>query len=84
MNVKKSDMVGSWNIDWQILYTEMNRPTLSGKTILIDLRKKQKGFLRLSTLGGRVVELTEQASATVSLIFVSVKSFTKYIWYFYS
>ncbi|KAL3998071.1 N-terminal region of Chorein a TM vesicle-mediated sorter family protein [Acanthocheilonema viteae] len=63
MNVKKSDMVGSWNIEWQILYTEMNRPTLSGKTIIIDLRKKQKGFLGLSTLGGRVVELTEQASA---------------------
>uniref|UniRef100_A0A915Q109 Vacuolar protein sorting-associated protein 13A n=1 Tax=Setaria digitata TaxID=48799 RepID=A0A915Q109_9BILA len=64
MNVKKSDMVGSWNIEWQILYTEMNRPTLSGKTILIDLRKKQKGFLRFSSLGGRVVELIEQTSAS--------------------
>ncbi|VIO96842.1 Uncharacterized protein BM_BM5678 [Brugia malayi] len=64
MNVRKSDIVGSWNIEWQILYTEMNRPTLSGKTILIDLRKKQKGFLKLSTLGGRVVELIEQASAS--------------------
>ncbi|MCP9261143.1 Vacuolar protein sorting-associated protein 13A [Dirofilaria immitis] len=42
MNVRKSDMVGSWNIEWQVLYTEMNRPTLSDKTILIDLRKKQK------------------------------------------
>ncbi|KAM3721577.1 Intermembrane lipid transfer protein [Dirofilaria immitis] len=64
MNVRKSDMVGSWNIEWQVLYTEMNRPTLSDKTILIDLRKKQKGFLKLSMLGGRVVELIEQASAT--------------------
>ncbi|VDM07504.1 unnamed protein product [Wuchereria bancrofti] len=64
MNVRKSDIVGSWNIEWQVLYTEMNKPTLSGKTILIDLRKKQKSFLKLSTLGGRVVELIEQASAS--------------------
>uniref|UniRef100_A0A158Q918 VP13A protein n=1 Tax=Elaeophora elaphi TaxID=1147741 RepID=A0A158Q918_9BILA len=68
MNVKKSDVVGSWNIEWQVLYTEMNQPTLSGKTILIDLRKKQKGFFRLNSLGGRVVELIEQTSAALVLL----------------
>lgn len=77
MNVKRSDMVGSWNIEWQVLYAEMNRPTLSGKTILIDLRKKQKGFLGLSTLGGRVVELTNQEFATVSTYFFLSRGFHK-------
>ncbi|VDN49815.1 unnamed protein product [Gongylonema pulchrum] len=45
----------------------MNKPTLDDRTIRIELRKKQKGFLGLSTLGGRVVELQEQPVADVSI-----------------
>ncbi|VDN06934.1 unnamed protein product [Thelazia callipaeda] len=72
MNAKKNDIVGSWNTEWQVLYTEMNKPALLDKTIQIDLRKKQRGFLRLNTLDGRMIELPTETSAYVSIYLLHV------------
>lgn len=64
---KKSDLVGVWSTEWQIMFTEMNAPECFEKSVKLELKKKQKGFFGMGTSNGKVVEFSDAATAEVSV-----------------
>ncbi|VDK42182.1 unnamed protein product [Anisakis simplex] len=71
MLVKRSDLVGSWGVDWQILFMEMKPPEAIEKGVKLELKKRQKGFLGMGASNGKVVEFHNKDVANVKFCFFS-------------
>lgn len=64
--MKRSDLVGSWGVEWQILFSEMKPPEVIEKGVKLELKKKQRGFFGMGASSGKVVEFHNKEIASVS------------------
>uniref|UniRef100_F1KPF0 Vacuolar protein sorting-associated protein 13A n=1 Tax=Ascaris suum TaxID=6253 RepID=F1KPF0_ASCSU len=62
--VKRSDLVGSWGVEWQILFSEMKPPEVIEKGVKLELKKKQRGFFGMGASSGKVVEFHNKEIAS--------------------